>query len=33
MTYNRILERGGKGITKNVQDYIWQRDEWGEYIM
>ena len=30
MTYNRVHERGGKGITKNIQDNIWQREEWGK---
>ena len=33
MTYNRVHERGGKGITKNIQDNIWQREEWGKYKM
>ena len=32
MTYNRVHERGRKRITKNIQDNIWRREEWGKYI-
>ena len=27
MTFTRVHERWGKGITKNIQDYIWRREE------
>ena len=33
MTYNRVHGRGKKRITKNIQDKIWQREEWGKYMM
>ena len=33
ITYIRVLERGGKVITKNIQDYIWRREERGKYMM
>ena len=26
---SRFYERGRKGITKNIQDYSQQREEWG----
>ena len=33
MTYSRrVYERGGKEITKNIQDYSWPREEWGKHI-
>ena len=34
MTYSRADEREGDiGITKNVQDYNWRREEQGKNIM
>ena len=30
MAYNRVHERVGKEIPKNIQDYIWRREEWGQ---
>ena len=27
VTYSKADERGGKGITKNIQDFSWQRED------
>ena len=33
MTYRRrVHERGGKEITKNIQDYSCLREEWGKHV-